>query len=137
MGRWRVVAASLVVLVALGAGYGCFSEHQPATAPGGNVEGECRIPVGSPIVGGTQAIVAIRNFGFHPDTVRVRPGTTVTWVNCEPETGEAHTSTADDESWDSPFLAPGASYSHTFEAAGRFGYFCIPHPFMRGAVVVE
>ena len=115
----------------------CFSEHQMATGPTGNVSGDCRIPVTSPIVGSTQAIVAIRNFSFQPATVRVKPGTVVTWVNCEPETVDSHSSKADGGQWNSPFLPPGATYSHTFTAAGQFGYFCEPHPFMRGVVIVE
>ena len=139
--RWtpaRVVAlATLAALAATGAG-ACISEHRASTGPDGSVaDGECRIPVGSPVIGGTQALVAIRGFAFQPETVRVRRGTTVTWVNCEPPSVDAHTSTSDVEAWQSPFLAPGATYSHTFETAGAFGYFCVPHPFMRGAVVVE
>lgn len=31
----------------------------------------------------------------------------------------------------------GETYEHTFETAGEFPYFCIPHPNMTGAVVVE
>jgi amicyanin len=129
------IALALVALAALLGS--CVSERQDAAGPTGTVEGACTIPIGSPVVGSTQAIVAIRNFGFHPDTVHVKRGTTVTWVNCENATTDAHTTTSQAQLWDSPFLPPGSTYSHTFEAAGAFGYFCTPHPFMRGAVVVE
>ena len=122
------------VLLVIGA---CVSERQKAGGPTGTIEGDCNIPVGSPIIGSTQALVAIRGFAFSPDTVRVKRGTTVTWVNCENAGIDAHTSTSDTEIWDSPFLSPGETYSHTFDDAGQFGYFCTPHPFMRGAVVVE
>ena len=128
----RVSLAALACL--LGA---CISEHQPAGGPTAPAIGECRIPVGSPVIGATQALVAVRGFAFTPDTVRVRAGTTVTWVNCEPDGVDAHTSTAAGGTWESPFLPPGSTYSHTFEGAGRFDYFCVPHPFMRGVVVVE
>lgn len=84
-------------------------------------------------------VVEIRNFAFQPDTVRVAAGQTVAWVNCEPQANrnEPHTSTADDEEWNSPFLAIGESFAHRFDATGTFAYFCVPHPFMRGAVIVE
>jgi plastocyanin len=132
----QAVLLALVSVTALAAGGACFSERQAATAPPGGTE-TCNIPVNSPIVGSTVAIVAIRNFGFHPQTVTVKPGTTVTWVNCEPEGIDAHTSTADGGQWDSPFLEPGATYSHTFSAAGTFDYHCIPHPSMQATVVVQ
>ena len=128
------VAAGLVLVALVAAAASCVSDRSAPTASAG---GECRIPVSSPLIGATTAVVAIENFGFHPQTVRIQPGTTVVWVNCEPGGREAHTSTSDAELWESPFLAPGASFSHTFPEAGRFDYFCVPHPTMQGAVVVE
>ena len=127
-----LLLAALVLL--LGA---CVSERQDVAAPTGTVQGACTIPIGSPVLGSTQALVAIRNFAFQPETVRVKRGTTVTWVNCENATTDAHTTTSVTERWDSPFLSPGMTYSFTFGEAGAFGYFCVPHPSMRGAVVVE
>ena len=64
----------------------------------------------------------------------VRPGTTVIWVN---EGNVAHTSTSDSEIWSSPLLSRGESYSRVFNEVGEFPYFCEPHPFMRGVVVVQ
>lgn len=126
------LAAASVALVA-----GCFSERTHDGGPIGPIAGECRIPIDSPIIGSTSALVAIRNFGFSPTTVRVKPGTTVTWINCEPAGVDAHTSTSEEGLWDSSFLAPGATFSHTFGTAGTFDYFCVPHPFMQGVVIVE
>jgi plastocyanin len=128
--------ASFALAAAIAAAGACFSERQPTTGPSGST-GNCTIPVNSPIIGATVAIVAIRNFGFHPQTLTVKPGTTVTWVNCEPQGIDAHTTTSNTAVWDSPFLEPGATYSHTFEQAGSFDYHCEPHPFMEGAVVVQ
>lgn len=129
--------AGLASAITLALAQGCFSErsHGPATI--GPSVGECRIPVGSPVIGSTVALVAIRGFAFQPETLHVKPGTTVTWINCEPETVDAHTATSDTELWQSPFLEAGAMYSYTFTAGGRFDYHCVPHPFMRGVVVVE
>jgi plastocyanin len=130
-----VVFAHLVLAIVafLGA---CVSQRQDVTGPGA-FEGECRIPVGSSLIGGTQALVAIRGYAFVRDTVRVKPGTTVTWINCESAEIEDHTTTSDDALWDSPFLASGATYSRTFTEVGHFPYHCVPHEFMRAVIVVE
>jgi plastocyanin len=96
---------------------------------------ECSSPGVLP--GGTQAVVAIRGFAFSPDTLRAAPGTMVTWVNCETPDIDAHTATATGGEWDSGYLQPRAKYAKTFDVVGRFGYACLPHPFMRGAVIVQ
>lgn len=130
--RSRFIAAlcatALMVLPLLS----CFSDRTAVLAPVG--EG-CEIP-GSAI-GAGQAVVFIRNFAFSPDTLRIRPGTRVTWVNCESTNVESHTSTAINDDWNSGLIAPGESFAHEFTETGTNGYFCQPHPSMRGAVVVE
>jgi len=39
--------------------------------------------------------------------------------------------------WDSGLLDPGESFSFTFTTPGTFDYYCIPHPFMQGQIVVS
>ena len=129
------VACTVALVTALVGG--CFSERADDNGPLGPGNGECRIPLDSPIIGATGAIVAISGFAFEPATVRVKAGTTVTWVNCEGAGVDAHTATSDQAVWQSPFLEPGQMYSFTFPTAGTFDYHCVPHPFMRGVVVVE
>lgn len=126
--RFAIVAALAVVFVA------CFSERR---SPTGLEDIECSVALPSP--GPNEVLVAIRDFAFHPQEVRVSVGTTVTWINCEPAGVEAHTSTSDDGVWASPALqaAVGGKFSQPFASPGRFDYHCEPHPGMRGAVVVE
>lgn len=88
------------------------------------------IPTGTTVVG-------IRDFEFIPATVTVTRGQSVAWVNCEPEGGVAHTSTADDGGWDSPLLARGEVFLQVIGDPGSHTYHCAPHPFMTGTVVVE
>ena len=77
--------------------------------------------------------VKIVDFGFSPDAVTVRIGTTVRWTNA----GQAdHTVTADAGAFDSGTLAPGVSFSFTFRTAGTFAYHCAIHPFMKGTITV-
>jgi plastocyanin len=119
-------------LVLAGASAGCFSDKD---GPAGPIEGECRVPVS--VIEAADVVIAIRDFSFKPDSVRVAPGAVVAWVNCEPEFVEAHTSTSDDDVWSSPLLEPGAVFTRTFDRRGVFPYHCVPHPFMRAKVVVE
>jgi plastocyanin len=81
------------------------------------------------------AQVSIVDFAFQPASVEVPAGGTVTWTN----TGAApHTATADGGAFDSGQLAPGATFSQTFNAVGNFPYHCEIHPEMVGTVnVVE
>ena len=111
----------------------CFSERD-VTEP--NVDaGDCRIPPGA--LGFNRTYVLVRNFAFLPDTVRVRAGGEVVWVNCETEVSDFHTSTSTTGVWNSGALNRGEFYARRFDAAGQFGYFCEPHPFMNGAVIVQ
>ena len=122
-----VLALAGVALVA------CFSER--GSGPGVTGAAECRVPV--TVIDSMHYIIAIRDFSFHPDSLKVPPGATVTWVNCETPPQEPHTTTSDNSVWDSPELSPGDRFSHTFATPGAFPYHCTPHPFMLGKVVVQ
>jgi plastocyanin len=78
--------------------------------------------------------VSIVNLTFSPSLITIPPGTTVTWTNMDAVT---HTVTADDNSFNSGLLPPGASFSHTFDTPGSTSYKCLIHPFMTGMVVVS
>lgn len=57
----------------------------------------------------------------------------MTWTNRD---DVAHTVTDVDSRFDSKLISPGQSWQHTFDAAGRYDYYCTIHPWMRGAVTV-
>ena len=76
-------------------------------------------------------------YGFGPASVRVDPGTTVTWEWTGQ--GGSHNVIAEEGSYESELVAEaGHTFSHTFEEAGVSTYFCQPHRAlgMKGAVVV-
>jgi len=133
----RALVLPMVSLAALGvaAAAAVSCSKKDAAAPYER-PAECAL-AGQPAAGARQAWVAMHGFAFSPDTIRVAAGTTVTWVNCEDPNIDPHTSTASGGEWDSGYLRPGEKYAHTFAGAGNFGYSCTPHPFMRGAVVVQ
>lgn len=96
--------------------------------------GALALSFGSDTARAADETVIIDNFAFSPATVTIQVGDTVTWSNMD---DTAHTATADDASWDSGNLAPGATFPHTFTQAGTFTYHCAIHPTMTGTVVVE
>ena len=80
---------------------------------------------------------------FSPKVITVTAGTTVTWRNTDSlfhtitsgtSTGQAGTA---DGKFDSGEVQPGETFEHTFDEAGTFDYFCAPHPWMIGQVVVS
>lgn len=80
---------------------------------------------------------------FTPATLTVPVGTTVTWRNDDIvfHTVTSGTSTGSagspDGRFDSAEIQPGQTWEHTFDEAGSFDYYCIPHPWMIGRVEVE
>lgn len=88
---------------------------------------------------------------FVPDTVTVKPGDTITWVNnkmaphnviFDPSNIPGDKALADKISHDQLTFAPGESYSTTFTddmPAGSYTYYCAPHrgAGMVGKVVLE
>src|SRR5215218_4425055 len=79
--------------------------------------------------------VEIKNFSFNPPEITVPAGGSVTWTNGDTV---PHTATGlDREALQSGAIAPGESFTQTFDKAGTFEYFCEFHPNMKGSVVVE
>jgi plastocyanin len=78
--------------------------------------------------------VSIYNMSFASKNISVTAGTTVTWTN---DDDMQHTVTADDNSFTSPTLQIGDTYTHTFNSIGTIGYHCSIHPGMKGSVAVK
>jgi plastocyanin len=74
-------------------------------------------------------------WAFTPSRLEIEAGTTVVWTN---QTDVSHTVTGTDLSFeDSGPFGLGESFSQTFTEPGTFSYFCSPHPFMTGTIVVS
>jgi plastocyanin len=128
---------SLVALLAAGAlGLaGCSSPRPSTTHPSVTFGPDTTTPsVTAPAAPAAGNAVTIDGFAFAPATVTISPGTTITWTNRDEE---PHTVVANDGSFHSPGMGTGATFSHTFSAAGTFDYVCSIHPMMHGTVVVK
>lgn len=77
--------------------------------------------------------VKIDNFTFAPQTITVKAGTTVTWVN---EDDIPHTVVSTGHFRSKP-LDTGDKFTFTFTSAGSFVYFCSLHPHMQASITVE
>jgi len=124
-----VLLSSLVVLFAIASmvaiAPGAFADHHMQTvtnAPGSSTPGCEDTADGC----------------FIPSPVTIPMGGTVTWENNDTA---AHTATGGSATegpsgvFDSSLIMAGSSFSHTFEDAGTFDYFCMVHPWMAGAVM--
>jgi nitrite reductase (NO-forming) len=80
---------------------------------------------------------------YDPKEVSIRVGDTVTWTNDDTTLHTVTSGTSDgivgtpSGAFDSGFLAEGATWSYTFDEAGEYPFYCSPHPWMIGKVVVE
>jgi plastocyanin len=92
-------------------------------------------PAASPlVVAASGATITIHDFAFHPGTLRVRRGTTVTVVNHDTTN---HSFTASSGRFDLSRLGPGRHGRVRLTHAGTYHYFCAFHNFMRGTIVVR
>lgn len=87
----------------------------------------------TPSAGGGDVKINISDFKFKPDTVTVKAGSSITWVN---EDTAPHTATAKD-GFDTGTLKKGESKAVTVSKPGTFSYVCQFHAFMTGTVVVK
>lgn len=78
--------------------------------------------------------VKVDNFSFSPQTITIKPGTTVIWTNRD---DIPHTVVSDDKIFKSKVLDTDEKFSFTFDKAGNFPYFCSVHPKMTGKVIVQ
>jgi plastocyanin len=76
---------------------------------------------------------------FSPNPIQVSVGTTVTWTNsdAQPHTVNSGENATPSGLFDSPIMAPQATFEYTFTEAGEVPYFCILHPNMVGTVSVS
>ncbi|MDP2903034.1 MAG: cupredoxin family copper-binding protein [Methylovulum sp.] len=78
--------------------------------------------------------INIKDFKFQPDNKTINLGDSVKWLN---QDSFPHTSTANNNLWDSANLLSGASFTRIFDKAGKFIYHCHIHPGMTGTVIVR
>jgi plastocyanin len=79
------------------------------------------------------ASVDINHFAFHPPTLTIAKGGTVTFSNSSKVT---HTATRNG-AFDTGRIKPGESVAVRFKQRGTFAYHCEIHPLMHGKIIVN
>jgi plastocyanin len=87
----------------------------------------------APAAPASTATVQIKRSSFAPQTVTIKAGDTVKWVNSDTHN---HQVVSNNGSFVSPILGPGKTYSHRFNAAGTYRYHDGLDATVRGAVKV-
>jgi plastocyanin len=126
----------LIAVALLAASCGGSTTPDPAPNPNSNSGssgggGSTSSSTSVSIVRGASTLMAT---AFSPNPLTVPVGTTVTWTNNDTTT---HDATADNKSFATGLIAPGASASVTLRTAGRITYFCTIHPGMSGTIDVQ
>ena len=82
------------------------------------------------------ASVNITNFAFSPNSVRIRPGGTVTWIWNTADT-TTHNVTFSNSTFNSGNKRGPGAHAVTFTTGGTYSYQCTIHSGMTGAVTVN
>ncbi|RJQ25238.1 PEFG-CTERM sorting domain-containing protein [Candidatus Parcubacteria bacterium] len=95
------------------------------------------IPAGSQFIGCEET-----NECYMPAEVTIDVGSEVTWTNDDTAVHTVTSGTIEDSEsvgaiFDSSMIMAGKTFTHKFEEAGEFPYFCIVHPWMAGMVIVQ
>ena len=79
--------------------------------------------------------IEIKDFAFNPQTITVKSGEKVTWINRDEE---PHTIVSVEKQFKkSTALDTDQEFTITAGAPGTYTYFCSVHPKMTGTIVVE
>jgi plastocyanin len=82
-----------------------------------------------------QSRIEIKDFAFNPQTITVKSGEKVTWINRDEE---PHTIVSVGKQFKkSTALDTDQEFTITVGAPGTYDYFCSVHPKMTGTIVVE
>jgi plastocyanin len=85
--------------------------------------------------GAGQNKIEIKDFAFNPQTITVKSGEKITWINRDEE---PHTVVSVEKQFKkSTALDTDQTYTIVAGAPGTYSYFCSVHPKMTGTIVVQ
>jgi plastocyanin len=92
----------------------------------------------SPAAGASGATIVIKNFTFHPSTLAVKAGATVTVHNEDPTTHTVTAVSPHSGAFNTGDIPAGATVSFTAPTIpGSYPYICMIHQFMTGNLDVS
>jgi plastocyanin len=85
--------------------------------------------------GAGETKIEIKDFAFNPQTIKVKSGEKITWINRDEE---PHTVVSVEKQFKkSPALDTDQEFTVIAGAPGTYTYFCSVHPKMTGTIEVE
>jgi len=124
-----ILVVAILIAIAIGIYYAIpKNSYSAIPAPEAPASNAAAIPATTSIT------VNIKNLSFDPNTINIKTGTKVTWINND---NVAHTITSDSgDLLKSPIITPGRSFSFTFTDPGSENYHCSIHTMMKGNVTI-
>ena len=90
---------------------------------------------GADSIGARGNRIEIKDFAFNPQTITVKSGEKITWINRD---DEPHTIVSVEKQFKkSSALDTDQEFTITAGAAGTYTYYCSVHPKMTGTIVIE
>lgn len=130
----RLLLSVLVTAVAIAIGSVLIIAFAADSSAGGSSASMGMAPAKGAPGGAVGAVkIDIRDFKYVPETVTVRAGSRVAWIN---DDMAPHTATATGV-FDTGTLQRGDSKALTLSKPGSYSYVCEFHPFMKATVVVK
>ena len=144
-----MLAVAVLVLAAITLGSGGYiayaggrirhrefrNEPPPKAVPGAIAGAVTPAAQSAGSVAPTTAKVTINSLKYSSDTLEIKAGETVEWVN---DDLTPHTVTSDSGGeLNSGSIDVGARWRHTFKQPGTFAYFCTFHREMKGTIIVK
>jgi plastocyanin len=85
--------------------------------------------------GAGQNNIEIKDFAFNPQTITVKSGEKITWINRD---DEPHTVVSVEKQFKkSPALDTDQEFTVVAGSPGTYSYFCSVHPKMTGTIIVK
>jgi plastocyanin len=131
-GHLRLLGGAALIGMALTLA-ACSSSGSSTATTSGSTSGSTATTSGS--TSSTTDVITIQNFSFHPSSVTVAPGATVTVTNKDQV---AHTVTSSSGGFNTGNVDPGQSKTFTApNKPGSYPYICSIHQYMSGTLVVS
>lgn len=112
--RNGTVLRGLAILIILASLTGC--KRQPGPTPDGTATATSDVLSG-------KVTILLQDNEFHPQKLTVKAGTTVSWINKDPQFRIVR---SEDGLFKSSSLAIGQMFSFTFDKPGTYKYYCEP-----------
>ncbi|MFA6322218.1 MAG: cupredoxin family copper-binding protein [Candidatus Buchananbacteria bacterium] len=123
---------SLILFISLFLLFGCtLSSVNPTTGQNPPLADQTTTTKEQNLVQDSQTVL-IKDFTFTPQTLTVKAGSTVKWIN-----NDTVPHIISGKNFKSETLNQGDSFSYTFTQAGDFSYLCGIHTYMKGKIIVE